>query len=1273
MTKHLTILLIIIFAAAGLRAQTKVYPIQVTISGSSDISPELSELYGIKSTLMFTFQCLDRKETNLPVAVKVRLYPASAYGKAIENTLQTGRKTFDIGFGQTIIEQKGDLEKYFLNEYTNLSQAGYYQNGQLAEGNYILQVVCYDARTISRQISNVAKIYLHIDQFNYPTLLFPRNNTDLEQYTTKPTISFQWTYYGKTDTKIRYRFELWEVINPTTVETYVKQNNPIFTEEDLFVTQKSYMPELLNLKIGQKYCWRVTAYDPDGKLPFKRGGESDVYQFQYLNPPVPVTGLANKVTGKQIKYTWNADRNHTKYYVEYYDYKRDTTISSSQQDNTVTLTAPEYDYRIKFRVRAECYNDPARVSEYTPWSEAYVQPEKKIDFECGKQFPDREIANQELKTTFFEGEIVESKNGDSRYEIIKATARPDGSLDGKFYAIMDCWSGAKILCDFWDTKINTDNIILTTRYRSEDIPGFVADPEEIKKYVHELVNNAHMAATDNKIRDTILINQKFDYLYAENGRLMAVVVDKNGEPQVTDVTPDKPYSQSLITDGKGDTLVVSKKGQVMGVKEYKFAGDDRHLLNEYHRQLDSLGEWQINFTPDTKHQTYAFDQIGSGNHGIFATDQYYPKSGSYDFRYKSVECGKSDKVIVEFGAYPQADSVIFKDKYGVKLKVVDGNILTFTGVNQADTNFIYAYRGDKKIGKLFLNTYQKKTYNVVLVSVNEAKILHEKNVDKAVKKVEESLNKVYNQCAVSFKITHAAIFIDDLTSFSHGGSGILTVYNDDQKRVLQAYDKEMKDGVFYLFFIDNVTDKKDGSGTPVSGYMPRGYNAGFIYDGGSPHTIAHELGHGIAGLEHVFENSNASGKTANLMDYATGEQLWHFQWDQIQDPSRVWMKWNKDEEEGEMVNGVPITEWVLIIYSPWVSGEFKQAYNDNDYYGMRKWTYKSLNQQFEGKHLGFYSKQVLKYEDNPNAKDENDIFANVDNKVAKLVHNPGKKKGVTVILSEYNAEDRIVFNKTPLYFPPYEGNFFVKLGLAYANLLELETNVMTYSDLYCPPCKLTSLFMGAFKPNSLSSLTLFPSTQDKIRKYGLEGLFYPVDIFLYDDKTQKCDGNSHYGPFDFIGLQVAGSAIAGYNDKNSSWDDILKLFNLNFGEAYTITIGRMRGYGVCAYGAAVQQSFGLDIGGAVAFVGAIYNGGKDENYWDKDYSPYKFAGKAVNASGGYIFVSVDFLKAFTIDEDGEEYNNYSGVEVELTVGPFPASFTIFSEQSELIDLSNYLK
>ena len=334
---------------------------------------------------------------------------------------------------------------------------------------------------------------------------------------------------------------------------------------------------------------------------------------------------------------------------------------------------------------------------------------------------------------------------------------------------------------------------------------------------------------------------------------------------------------------------------------------NKALLKEYHRKSDSLAQWQINFSKYDA-QTYAFDHIGSGNHGIFSSSEYYPQVGSYDFRYKSVECGKSDQVRVEFDTYPQADSVVFKDKYGVTYPIKD-NIISFTGVAKADTNFIYAYRGDQKIGKLFLNTYQQKTYKVVFVRVNgAAKKLNAKEITKY-------LNKVYNQCAVSFEDSIDNITINDLTSFSHGGSGILTVYNDDQKRVLEAYEKtnKMKDGVYYLFFIDNATDKKDGNGTLVSGYMPRGYNAGFIYDGGSLHTIAHELGHGIAGLEHVFENSSNSGKTKNLMDYSSGEQLWHFQWDEIQDPSRVWMKWSKAEEEGENVEGKkPSVEFIMM-------------------------------------------------------------------------------------------------------------------------------------------------------------------------------------------------------------------------------------------------------------------------------------------------------------------------------------------------------------------------
>ena len=361
----------------------------------------------------------------------------------------------------------------------------------------------------------------------------------------------------------------------------------------------------------------------------------------------------------------------------------------------------------------------------------------------------------------------------------------------------------------------------------------------------------------------------------------------------------------------------------MGIKEYRASGGNRALLNDYHRRSDSLAQWQINFLP-YEEQNYGFDYLGSGSHGIYSGSEYYPYlSGNYDLRYKSVECDQNDKVIVDFGSYPEKDSVIFKDKYGVKLKVSKGNILNFSGVTDADTNYIYAYRGDEKIGKLSVNTYKKKSYKVVLVSVNGAKLPD-------IISLQDSLNKYYKQSVVSFEVDTVNFYLPELTSFSHGGSPWHSVYNDDQKRVLRAYNDSIKDGVYYLFFIDNVTDKKDGNGTMVSGYMPRGYNCGFIYDGGSPHTIAHELGHGIAGLEHVFENSKSSGKTKNLMDYSSGEELWHFQWDAIQDPSRVLMKWNKDESEGEDVEVLDKdAKYVIYIFSPYISQKVMANLDDD--------------------------------------------------------------------------------------------------------------------------------------------------------------------------------------------------------------------------------------------------------------------------------------------------------------------------------------------------------
>ena len=295
-------------------------------------------------------------------------------------------------------------------------------------------------------------------------------------------------------------------------------------------------------------------------------------------------------------------------------------------------------------------------------------------------------------------------------------------------------------------------------------------------------------------------------------------------------------------------------------------------------------------------------------------------------------------MIVDFGSYPEKENVVFKDRFGIKLKLAKDNILTFAATSSADTNYIYAYdKNDVRIGKLTVNTYEKKIVNLTLVRVNEASVPN-------LNRIEKYLNQTYRCANVTFNLSEAEIQIPELTTFTHGGSNRTSVYNDDQKKVLSFYDSLMTENYYYLFFVDNVKNKYDSLGTAVAGYMPRGYNAGFIYDGGSERTISHEIGHGAFNLEHAFENSTNSGKTDNLMDYSEGVSLWHFQWDEIQDPTKIWLKWSKGEGEGEILkidilNNEDLRKFELIISELKQINFFMTIYNlldkSIDYYSVR--------------------------------------------------------------------------------------------------------------------------------------------------------------------------------------------------------------------------------------------------------------------------------------------------------------------------------------------------
>jgi hypothetical protein len=116
-----------------------------------------------------------------------------------------------------------------------------------------------------------------------------------------------------------------------------------------------------------------------------------------------------------------------------------------------------------------------------------------------------------------------------------------------------------------------------------------------------------------------------------------------------------------------------------------------------------------------------------------------------------------------------------------------------------------------------------------------------------------------------------------------------------------AHAGELKKDALYLFLLGSSGSSKKG--TEAAGFMPRQQQVGYLFTENAgknlPHTLAHELGHGMANLAHTFDRTKYNiekNSIQNLMDYAGGTQLVKLQWDQLHDPGEVWKIVERDEE-----------------------------------------------------------------------------------------------------------------------------------------------------------------------------------------------------------------------------------------------------------------------------------------------------------------------------------------------------------------------------------------
>ena len=485
-------------------------PVRISIIGNGSYSNNIADYCSDINAGMIklTVQCADLNETNIPIQFFVSISDLSRNPYIL---------TKSPNIAPPITIYSGDAPKILTgSDLKCLFDPMYLTGNKLKDGNNTLKIYARDART-GKIVSNTATILLKPFKIKQPRLKQPEDNFVYEQLNDR--ILFEWNEDNAHSYKmLRYCFklEIWQApINGIPYETY-SYTNPLLTFDNIYDTKYELTQCDAYFKIGQKYIWRVTAYDPFAlnKYTFEQNGKSAINCFTYKHLPVEITGLRHVVdsTRRTTQFFWDKAEGQTKYYVEYYNPQTNDTIHFETFEPQFKLAkAPYHEYKIYFRVKAQCWNDDNRQSQYTPWDTIKFEEPKPIDpkYSCGQTFKREEITNKTLKTVFEKGEIVKEPDGSADYEMIYCQADANGVLQGKFFVIMNCWGGGKILCKFHDTKINTDNIVLTTRFKSEDIPGGMVDPEEIKKYYEELITNVHSVLTSTKIKDTVKISEKF--------------------------------------------------------------------------------------------------------------------------------------------------------------------------------------------------------------------------------------------------------------------------------------------------------------------------------------------------------------------------------------------------------------------------------------------------------------------------------------------------------------------------------------------------------------------------------------------------------------------------------------------------------------------------------------------------------------------------------------------------------------------------------------------
>ncbi|AEA42354.1 hypothetical protein [Fluviicola taffensis] len=888
-----SVVLFLLLLITGAKVEAQVYPVQVTVIPTPPHRNYLNS-FSEQGALNVFVTLTDFNSGPISVKLKFTLNGPGYQFRSLPNNL-----VYVLNPGQPTQIPMEDLAVFFSSTGQSLN----FNPSKLPEGN---SSICIDVikNQSGELLSNNGCGYFYMGYGQPASLLQPACNS---------TIQIPAGFSATTDLKtIPLQFNFSPALAPIGLQQEVENtlyiynwlgtvnNNPPLIPIGLplamdpielgQITAHTLLPINNQLIVGQEYVWYVKSTLNGSTNQFQNGGWSIPCKFKYGEAQSIEESLAQGLSvewinlvsqseskgaasWKVVKEDPNSSATFNQFILKYrrkvsagqepYEWFSDTVNDLSK---AIYQLEPATTYEASVAGKLGSFvSTPTEIRTFT------TAPPRT--FSCGvANFPGRATAFQPLQ---FADPGMKVKIGMFQLEFVSVqnTGQP-GRFSGTGLIPVDFLFGA-------EARVKFDNLKIDKEY----------DVWEGTAHVITDGLDAWLEDQYQQFQDPIFVNGTVDSAYVSDS-LAHVVIDG------VDTTFTFPCTTCpvIINDVAGNQITIYPNGTVIWSSYLDISNEQLDVPNSKiasFEQNNSITDNNGGFDP------YAYSEWNASYEIIRTKDTV-----NYFVANKSLIKGQLSKINVSVPENNYTENNVKLSWSGLPTPLAPASSSTSNGkrlfvfnlpvFNNEDEFAIYAVSdSSKKIGKLNVTVFELLQKKVVVVPI--AGTVDGPQLSTYLKKTlgEAGINftvSISDTIGVGKYASNSSINIPDAT--------LMTKYSGKMRQIRNSYfDKhESEDDTYYLFVVSSLMDTVNN--LSADGYMVRGKSIGFIQNGASLQTFAHELGHGMGALEHTWkDNGPERGSTNNLMDYAEGENLILAQWKALRDPkgNSFW----DEEEDGE--------------------------------------------------------------------------------------------------------------------------------------------------------------------------------------------------------------------------------------------------------------------------------------------------------------------------------------------------------------------------------------